>query len=71
VAAEVDFMFANSFWTSPIETQRRILDLFKANGAKAVIATRPQLTDVNRSEWQQLASGPYWIWSPSGQLGAR
>ncbi len=65
VAVEVDFMFANRFWSSPVETQRQILNLFAANGAKAVIATRPQLTEANRAEWEQLASSQYWVWLPS------
>jgi hypothetical protein len=66
VVAEVDFGFAKDFWTAPIETQRHILSLFTANGAKAVIATRPELTDTNRREWEQLASSQYWVWLPSG-----
>jgi hypothetical protein len=65
VVAEVDFTVASSFWTAPIETQRQILELLTANGAKAVIATRPQLTDANRSEWERLASSQFWVWLPS------
>jgi hypothetical protein len=69
VVAEVDFGFANDFWKAPIETQRQILDLFTANGATAVIATRPQLTDANKLEWERLASSQYWVWSPSAHFG--
>jgi len=65
----VYFGFANDFWKAPIETQRQILDLFTSNGAKAVIATRPQLTDANKLEWERLASSQYWVWLPSAHFG--
>jgi len=71
VVTEVDFTFAKHFWASPLETQRQILRLFIANGAKAVIATKPELTDANRQEWEQLASSQYWVWVASGDRSLR
>ena len=67
VAAEVDLQHAAEFWSSPIATQRDLLQIFAARGVKAVIATSPKLNASNQSEWRRLGSTQYWVWRPSSQ----
>jgi hypothetical protein len=62
VISEVDLTHAGEFWTSPLETQHTILNIFAAQGVKAVIATEPRLSDANRSDWKQLGTSRYWVW---------
>jgi hypothetical protein len=64
VVSEVDLGDSQQFWNAPRETQRQILSLFAKAGAKAVIATSPQLTNADRDEWIRLANTHYWVWLP-------
>lgn len=64
VIGEVDYTQAKKFWSAPIEQQKQILSLLASAGAKAVIATTPELTDANRPDWRQLGSSRYWVWMP-------
>jgi hypothetical protein len=64
VVAEVDYSYAKQFWRVPIQQQESVLQLFAAQGVKAVIATDPLLTPTNRPQWKQLASSEYWAWIP-------
>jgi hypothetical protein len=66
VIAEVDNAHANEFWAAPESTQKELLSAFAAHGAKAVIATKPHLSQQNSSEWKQLGSTRYWVWQPPG-----
>jgi len=66
VVAEVDFTQTKSFWTAPIERQHQALQALASGGAKAVIATQPELSDANKADWTQLAATRYWVWFPSG-----
>jgi hypothetical protein len=69
VTAEVDFSHAKDFWAASPEIQQQILVRFASVGAKAVIASRPQLTDANRPEWKRMASSEYWVWLPNSPEG--
>jgi len=62
VVSEVDLTHAKEFWTAPLETQHTILNIFAAQGVKAVIATEPRLSGANRSDWKQLGTSQYWVW---------
>jgi hypothetical protein len=64
IIGEVDYTHAKEFWSAPIEKQHQILSLLASAGAKAVIATAPELTDAGKSDWKQLGSSPYWVWMP-------
>jgi hypothetical protein len=64
IVAEVDWEHAQEFWSAPPNTQREILDLFAARGAKAVIATLPKDGPKNSSEWIHLGTTQYWAWLP-------
>ena len=64
VVAEVDFERAQEFWPAPRVTQQEILHLFAARGAKAVIATLPNIGAENSSDWIHLGSTQYWVWLP-------
>ena len=65
VSAEVDFEHAEEFWSSSPATQNQLLQTFASHGAKAVIATSPQLTPINQADWTRLGSTQYWVWLPS------
>jgi hypothetical protein len=65
VSAEVDFEHAKEFWSSSPATQNRLLQTFASHGARAVIATSPQLTPTNQADWTRLGSTQYWVWLPS------
>ena len=62
VITEVDLTHAREFWTAPLERQQAILNVFAAQGIKAVIATEPRLSDANRSDWKRLGTSRYWVW---------
>jgi len=64
IVGEVDYTHANEFWSAPITKQNQILSLLASAGAKAVIATAPELTDASRPDWKRLGSSPYWVWMP-------
>jgi hypothetical protein len=65
VAAEVDFEHANEFWSASPATQKQLLQTLAAHGARAVIATSPELTPSTQAEWKRLGSTQYWVWLPS------
>lgn len=65
VVAEVDYEQAADFWKAPLAVQDEVVRTLLAHGAKVVIATMPQLTSANRSEWVELGSTGYWVWKPS------
>ena len=65
IITEVDLTHAREFWTAPMDTQHKILNIFASQGVKAVIATEPRLSDANRAEWKQLGSSRYWVWLPT------
>ena len=67
IITEVDLSHAREFWTAPMGTEHKILNIFASQGVKAVIATEPSLSDANRAEWKQLASSRYWVWLPAIQ----
>jgi len=69
VVAEVGIGDAHRFWTSPFDYQNAILKLFALNGAKAVIATAPDPSQVF-SGWSRLGSTHYWVWLPNAATGA-
>lgn len=64
ISTEVDFTRTNEFWSASRETQNQVLDAMAAHGAKAVIATQPQLNRVNQSDWIHLGATDYWAWQP-------
>jgi hypothetical protein len=64
IVAEVDLKRVKEFWDAPLATQNEILRIFSSLGAKAVVATVPQLTPVNQSEWRHLGTGQEWVWFP-------
>ena len=64
VVSEVDVTDIQQFWNASPETQSQILSLFSKVGAKAVIATSPQLTNADRQQWIRLANTRYWVWFP-------
>lgn len=70
VIAEVDFQHANEFWASPVDVQEQILHLFTSRGAKAVIATRPDLSPPGEAGWKHLA-GKYWAWLGPPRKGSK
>jgi hypothetical protein len=67
IVAEVDRDHASDFWSSPFATQRSLLNKFASRGAKAVIATSPELSPENQSEWMRLGSTQYWVWRPNSR----
>jgi hypothetical protein len=64
ISAEVDYEHAQEFWKSSPETQRQLLLTFASHGARAVIATSPELTLVTQAEWIRLGATQYWVWLP-------
>lgn len=66
VSAELDFEHAKEFWSSSPGTQKELLQTLASHGAKAVIATSPQLTPATQVEWTHLGSTQYWVWLPPG-----
>lgn len=71
IVDEVDFTRVPEFWSSPVEVQNQVLRALVANGATAVIATKPQLSETDRSDWKRLAASDYWVWVPAGAENAR
>jgi hypothetical protein len=67
IITEVDLTHAREFWTAPIDTQHKILNIFASQGVKVVIATEPRLSGANRAEWKQLVSSRYWVWLPASK----
>src|SRR5215469_11611405 len=65
VIGEVDYTQAKKFLSAPIKNQKQVLSLLASAGAKAVIATAPELTDASRPGWRQLGSSRYWVWMPT------
>ena len=67
IVAEVDKDRGAEFWKAPLATQHALLNVFAAQGVKAVIATSPVLNAANQSEWIHLGSTQYWAWIPARQ----
>ena len=64
IVAEVDHNRSADFWRSPVATQVSLLQQFASHGAKAVIASSPELNAENQSQWIHLGSTHYWVWRP-------
>ena len=65
IATEVDFTHTSEFWSAPREIQNQVLQVMAGYGAKAVIATQPQLNRANQADWIHLGATDYWAWIPS------
>lgn len=65
VVAEVDRDHAREFWQRPLAAQQNLLRTFASYGAKAVIATSPNLNPEDQSQWRRLGDTQYWVWLPS------
>ncbi len=64
ISTEVDFTRTDEFWSAPGEVQNQVLQAMAAHGAKAVIATQPELNSANQSSWIHLGTTDYWAWLP-------
>jgi hypothetical protein len=64
IVAEVDFRYAQAFWTMPPEGQQRLLQMLVAHGAKAVIATSPPPDRASSLGWKRLGVTRFWAWLP-------
>ena len=67
VVAEVALAQSHAFWAATPLQQWMTLQTLCADGAKAVIATKPTTDDPAKFGWKQLGATPFWAWLPNAK----